>query len=84
MKAGKSLQKANQKRLKALGKGSDKASALRKVDWSAAADAFLESMEARRGGTLADLKSEDGGSRTLKNKAKKWALPDESLREIIF
>ena len=56
MKAGKSLQEANQKRLKALGKESGKASALRKVDWSAAADAFLESMEGQRGGTLANLK----------------------------
>ncbi len=56
VKAGESLQEANQKRLKALGKESGKAPALRKFDWSAAADAFLESMEGRRGGTLADLK----------------------------
>ena len=69
VKAVESLQEANQKRLKALGKKSGKAPALRKFDWSAAADAFLESMEGRRGGTLANLKSEDGGSRTLKNKA---------------
>ncbi len=56
VEAGESIQEANQKRLKALGKESGKAPALRKFDWSAAADAFLESMEGRRGGTLADLK----------------------------
>ena len=56
VEAGESIQEANQKRLKALGKESGKAPALRKFDWSAAADAFLESMEGRRGGTVADLK----------------------------
>ena len=53
---GHSIQQANEKRLKALGKASGKAPALREFDWAAAADDFLESMDSRRGGTLDDLK----------------------------
>ena len=53
---GHSIQEANEKRLKALGKASGKAPALREFDWAAAADDFLESMDSRRGGTLDDLK----------------------------
>jgi integrase len=53
---GNSIQEANEKRLKALGKASGKAPALREFDWAAAADDFLASMDSRRGGTLDDLK----------------------------
>ena len=53
---GNSIQEANELRLKALGKASGKAPALREFDWSAAADDFLASMDSRRGGTLDDLK----------------------------
>ena len=56
VKAGHSLPEANEKRLKALGKESGKAPALRKFDWVAAADDFLKSMESRREGTLDDLR----------------------------
>ena len=53
---GNSIQEANELRLKALGKASGKAPALREFDWSAAADDFLQSMESRREGTLDDLR----------------------------
>ena len=38
------------------GQGERKGSEPKKFDWPTAADSFLESMEGRRGGTLADLK----------------------------
>ncbi|QNI62844.1 site-specific integrase [Synechococcus sp. TAK9802] len=53
---GNSIQEANEMRLKALGKASGKAPALREFDWVAAADDFLKSMESRREGTLDDLR----------------------------
>ena len=53
---GHSIQEANEMRLKALGKASGKAPALREFDWVAAADDFLKSMESRREGTLDDLR----------------------------
>ncbi|ABB36299.1 possible phage integrase family [Synechococcus sp. CC9605] len=53
---GHSIQEANEKRLKALGKESGKAPALREFDWVTAADDFLKSMESRREGTLDDLR----------------------------
>ena len=54
---GHSIQEANEMRLQALGKERGKAPSLRKFDWSAAADTFLESIKGRWGGTLATLKT---------------------------
>ena len=59
---GNSIQEANEMRLKALGKASGKAPALREFDWVAAADDFLKSMEADGKEPSTTFGSECGGS----------------------